>query len=197
MDVVAGSSLPQNCIVPQLQHFYEAPFQVDDPKKIRYISCFNFEILKEHTEKMYQILIRFLKFFFKTIQIVFKPKNDLLLENMALRQQLSAYLAKDTKPKLTDFDRSFWVALKQVFNKWIDSLVIVKPQAVIDWQNTRFKKHWTKLSTKNKKPGRKRIKKEIRDLIYRMVGESRWGAPRIYSELLMLGFDKVSELFAI
>ena len=32
---------------------------------------------------MYQILIRFLEFFFKTIQIVFKSKNDLLLENMA------------------------------------------------------------------------------------------------------------------
>jgi hypothetical protein len=30
-------------------------------------------------------------------------------------------------------------------------------------------------------------------LIYRMAGENRWGAPRIYSELLMLGFDDVSE----
>ena len=43
------------------------------------------------------------------------------------------------------------------------------------------------------KPGRKRTNKEIRDLIYRMAGENNWGAPRIYSELLMLGFTEISE----
>jgi putative transposase len=41
--------------------------------------------------------------------------------------------------------------------------------------------------------GRKRISKEVRDLIFRMVTENpTWGAPRVHGELLMLGFD-VSE----
>lgn len=41
--------------------------------------------------------------------------------------------------------------------------------------------------------GRRRISKEVRDLIFRMVAENAtWGAPRIHGELLMLGFD-VSE----
>jgi hypothetical protein len=41
--------------------------------------------------------------------------------------------------------------------------------------------------------GRKRISKETRDLIFRVVTENpTWGAPRIHGELLMLGFD-VSE----
>ena len=142
---------------------------------------------------MYQILIRLFTIFLNTIQTLFKSKSELLLENIALRQQLSTFLIKNTKPKLTDLDRSFWVAMKLVFNKWIDSLIIVKPETVVRWQNRRFKKHWTNISTKNKKPGRKRIKKEIRDLIYRMTGENRWGAPRIYSELLMLGYTDVSE----
>ncbi len=142
---------------------------------------------------MYQILIRLFKIFLEIIQTLFKSKSDLLLENLALRQQLAKYLTKNNKPKLTDVDRFFWVGLRQVWGKWANSLIIVKPETVIDWQRRRFKKHWTKLSTKNKKPGRKRTKKEICNLIYRMAGENHWGAPRIYSELLMLGFNDISE----
>jgi hypothetical protein len=38
--------------------------------------------------------------------------------------------------------------------------------------------------------GRKRISKELQDLIFLMVAENpTWGAPRIHGELLKLGFD--------
>ena len=38
--------------------------------------------------------------------------------------------------------------------------------------------------------GRKRISKELQDMIFRMVAENpTWGAPRIHGELLKLGFD--------
>jgi hypothetical protein len=38
--------------------------------------------------------------------------------------------------------------------------------------------------------GRKRVSKEVRALIFRMVAEDpTWGAPRIHGELLKLGFD--------
>jgi putative transposase len=141
----------------------------------------------------FQVLIRFFFILIKFIQVVRKSKSELTIENLALRQQLATYHAKKAKPNLTNFDRSFWIALKKSWSKWAYTLVLVKPETVIDWQKRRFKKHWNKISIKNKKPGRKRIKKEIRDLIYRMAGENRWGAPRIYSELLMLGFKDLSE----
>jgi hypothetical protein len=49
------------------------------------------------------------------------------------------------------------------------------------------------ISTVKKQVGRKRLLKELRDLIFGMVAENpTWGAPRIHGELLMLGFD-VSE----
>ena len=142
---------------------------------------------------VYRVLVGFFFVLIKFIQIVRKSKSELIIENLALRQQLAIYQTKKTKPRLTNFDRSFWIALKQSWNKWIDHLIIVRPETVVDWQKRRFNKYWTKISTKNKKPSRKRIKKEIRDLICRMAGENRWGAPRIFSELLMLGFKDVSE----
>jgi putative transposase len=142
---------------------------------------------------IYRISIRFFFILIKFIQVVRKSKSELILENLALRQQLAIYQSKKTKYKLTNLDRSFWIALKQSWSKWMNTLIIVKPETVIDWQNRRFKRHWTKISTENKKSGRKRIKKEIRDLIFRMAGENLWGAPRIFSELLMLGYTDVSE----
>jgi len=67
---------------------------------------------------MYRILIKLLKIFLKILQTLFKSKSDLLLENLALRQQLSIYQIKKISPKLTNVDRLFWVALKQVWKKW-------------------------------------------------------------------------------
>jgi putative transposase len=62
---------------------------------------------------------------------------------------------------------------------------------VIYWQQKRFKKHWAKKSAKKNKPGRPPLKLEIRDLIERMASENlSWGAPRIYSDLLMIGYTK-------
>src|ERR1019366_49596 len=53
-----------------------------------------------------------------------------------------------------------------------------------------FKKYWTWISRHRSRPGRKRIGRELRELIFRMVAENpTWGAPRIHGELKMLGFD--------
>src|ERR1700694_1621288 len=52
---------------------------------------------------------------------------------------------------------------------------------------------WSMISKVRKQVGRKRLSREVRKLIFRMVAENpTWGAPRIHGELLMLGFD-VSE----
>jgi len=46
---------------------------------------------------MYRALIWLLTFQFKTIQTLFKSKDDLVLETIALRQQLVTYQAKKRK----------------------------------------------------------------------------------------------------
>ncbi|MEE8416380.1 MAG: integrase core domain-containing protein [Desulfobacterales bacterium] len=142
---------------------------------------------------MYQAISPLFVIVFKVIRILFRSKNDLIIENLALRQQLAACRTKKIKPKLSDMDRSFWVALREVWSNWTDTLIIVKPETVVDWQRRRFKKYWWEKSSRNRRPGRRRIDQEIRDLIKQMVRENNWGAPRIYSELLMLGYKNVKE----
>jgi len=136
---------------------------------------------------MYRILIRLFTIFLLIFQSLFKSKENLVLENIALRQQLSTYQTKRRKPRLTNIDRSFWIALKLVFSRWMDFLIIVKPETVIDWQNRRFKRHWTNISS-CKKPGRKRIKKEIRELIYRMAREKPLGSSENLFRIADVGF---------
>jgi putative transposase len=68
--------------------------------------------------------------------------------------------------------------------------MIVSPETVVRWHRSGFALYWRAISKARRMVGRRRISKEVRDLIFRMVAEnSTWGAPRIHGELLMLGFD--------
>ncbi len=87
----------------------------------------------------------------KGIQSFTKSKQDLILENISLRQQLPVYVLKKTKPKITGIDRTFWVTLRNMWSNWSKSLVIVKPETVFKWQKRRFKKYWKNISNKDKK----------------------------------------------
>ena len=87
----------------------------------------------------------------------------------------------------------FWVALRTFWSGWTKPLVLVTPRTVVSWHRAGFRLYWTWVSRAGKGGGRKRVSKEVRALIFRMVAENpTWGAPRIHGELLKLGFD-VSE----
>src|SRR3974377_2242880 len=87
----------------------------------------------------------------------------------------------------------FWVALRMFWSGWRKPLVLVTPRTVANWHRAGFRLYWTWISRFRKVGGRKRVGKEVRALIFRMVAENpTWGAPRIHGELLRLGFE-VSE----
>jgi hypothetical protein len=48
---------------------------------------------------------------FATARSSLKPQRELALENLALRQQLAIVQRKTKRPRLTQADRAFWVAL--------------------------------------------------------------------------------------
>jgi len=125
---------------------------------------------------------------------VFRARRSLMLENLALRQQLAVLKRKRPRPRLGALDKLFWVVARRFWSDWKESLLLVLPETVVRWHQAGFKLYWEMLS-RVRKPvgGGQRISKQIRDLIFRMVAENpTWGAPRIHGELLMLGFD-VSE----
>lgn len=123
----------------------------------------------------------------------FRSRRDLLLENLALRQQLAVLTSRHPHPRLAVPDRLFWVGLSRFWSGWKRALLIVQPETVVRWHRAGFKLYWSWISRKGVRVGRRPTTKELRGLIFRMVaGNPTWGAPRIHGELKMLGFD-VSE----
>src|SRR6266852_9217845 len=124
---------------------------------------------------------------------LFRTRRWLLLENLALRQQLAALKRRHPRPRLTALDKFFWVFTRRFWSGWKQALIVVSPETVVRWHRSGFALYWRAISSARQVIGRKRISKEVRDLIFRLVAENpTWGAPRIRGELLMLGFD-VSE----
>jgi putative transposase len=123
----------------------------------------------------------------------FSSREDLVLENLALRRQLLALHAQQPRRRLTALHKLFWVALRMCWSGRRQPLVLITPRTVVNWHRAGFRLYWTWVSRVRQIGGRKRVSKEVRAMIFRMVAENpTWGAPRIHSELLKLGFD-VSE----
>ena len=57
-------------------------------------------------------------------------RADLVIENLALRQQVTALKRKRPRPPLDDVDRAFCVALSESWPTWASRLVIVKADTV-------------------------------------------------------------------
>jgi putative transposase len=120
----------------------------------------------------------------------FCSREDLVLENLALRQQLLALHAQRPRRRLTALHKLFWVALQTFWSGWRKPLILVTPRTVVNWHRTGFGLYWRLLSRVRQVGGRKPVSKEVRTLIFLMVGENPTrGALRIHGELLKLGFD--------
>ena len=127
-----------------------------------------------------------------TLAALLRSRSDLILENLALRQQLAVLEGRQPRRRMSAGGRLFWVALKRLWPNWRKVLVIVRPETVIRWHRLGFRAFW-RWRSRPWRPGRPRIDPELCDLICRMARENpSWGAPRIHGELLLLGFD-VSE----
>ena len=140
---------------------------------------------------MLRVLIVLVSLGARAIRAMCRRRADLVIENLALRQQVAVLKKERRRPLLDNADRAFWVALRQSWPGWASRFVIVNADTVARWNRDRFRRYWAKIS-RRRYLGRPRVDGEIRRLI-RTMAQDGWGAPRIHAELTKLGFI-VSEM---
>ena len=74
-------------------------------------------------------MFRLLGLFLGTLVRIFRSRRSLFVENLALRQQISVLKRRHPRPRLTPFDRLFWVTARRAWSSWKQSLIIVTPEA--------------------------------------------------------------------
>jgi putative transposase len=135
---------------------------------------------------MCPVMVRWLGILIGTLRSTVRTHRELALENLALRQQLAVWKARQPRPRLRAMDRIFWVVLSRLWKSWRNSLRMVRPETVVGWHRQGFRRYWAWKSRRRR--GRPAIRTELRDLIRRMSrANPLWGAPRIHGELLKLG----------
>jgi putative transposase len=132
------------------------------------------------------MMVRWLGILLGTLRSAVRTRRELALENLALRQQLAVWKARQPRPRLTEVDRIFWIVLSRLWKNWRSSLQVVQPETVVRWHRRGFRLYWAWKS--RRRWGRPAIGRELRDLIRQMSrANPLWGAPRIHGELLKLG----------
>ena len=130
---------------------------------------------------------------FRLVWLFGKGHQAVVLENLALRQQLSVCKRRHKRPRLVGRDRWFWIALSVVWKEWRRALCMVHPDTVVRWQRKRFRRYWAQLSNRSARTGRPPVSSQIRTLIRTLAqANPLWRAPRIHGELKKLGIE-VSE----
>ena len=81
-----------------------------------------------------------------TIADLRRSKEELIAENMFLRQQLIVLEREVKRPKLTQRDRQILALLSSRFQAWREALMVVKPDTLIGWHRQGFRLFWRKKS---------------------------------------------------
>ncbi len=118
---------------------------------------------------------------------LFRTREQLLVENAMLRQQLVVASRTVKRPAFRPLERGLLVTLSSCLPNWRNAVLLVKPATVLRWHREGFRLLWRRHSRPRNAAGPK-ISQQTIELIRRMAMENKtWGAERIRGELLKLG----------
>ncbi len=106
----------------------------------------------------------------RALSVLCRSKAELVVENLALRQQIATLVRARTRPAIDDAECAFWVALRASWAGWASRLFIAQADTVARRHRERFRRHWARISREQHRPGRPRIDVELRQLIRDMAG---------------------------
>jgi hypothetical protein len=66
-----------------------------------------------------------IRLLFGTISRLFCSRRSLLLENLALRQQLAVFKRRHPRSRLNTLDKLFWVTARRIWSEWKNSLIAI------------------------------------------------------------------------
>jgi transposase InsO family protein len=124
-----------------------------------------------------------------TVVVWVRPRQDLVLENLLLRHQLTVLTrATRTRPRaqLRAWDKALWVLARRFCAGWREHLSFVTPDTIVHWHRQGWRLFWR--WTFRSRGGRPHLSLEVQELIATLSRENRlWGTERIRGELLKLG----------
>ena len=110
--------------------------------------------------------------------LLLKKENEIYKRHLSL-QSKKMHFKKNDKFALS--------MIKALSTRAINHLTIVKPETVLSWQRRFIKNFW---SYKHKSPGRKSIRRDVKDLILEMKQDNYlWGCKKIANELKKINID--------
>src|SRR5712672_4547185 len=91
-------------------------------------------------------MFRFIGLCLGTLVRLLRARRSLLLENLALRQQLAVLKRRHPRPRLLAFDKFFWVLARRFWSGWKQALIVVSPETVVRWHRSGFALYWRAIS---------------------------------------------------
>jgi len=95
---------------------------------------------------------------------LFKSLRQLVLENVALRQQITMLRQSVKRPHAATVDKLFWIFFSRYVDGWRQVLHGLHPDTVVRWHRQGFRLYW-RWKSRGLRPGRPPIHKALRKLI--------------------------------